>query len=54
MIVIEMDKNLRVDYTTGLVAVAGTFRTQADVGAAGLNPVYQLDCTYFNVAKTSY
>jgi hypothetical protein len=54
MIVIEMDKKHRVDYRTGMVSVAGVFRTHADVGAAGLNPVYKLDCSYFNVAKTSY
>lgn len=54
MIVIEMDKSQRADYTTGLVYVAGTFRTHADVGAAGLNPVYKLDCSHFGAAKTSY
>jgi hypothetical protein len=54
MIVVEMDKNQRVDYRTGMVSVAGIFRTHADVGAAGLNPVYKLDCTFFSVAKTSY
>lgn len=54
MIVIEMEKGKTVNYTTGLVSVAGMFRTHADVSAAGLNPVYQLDCSFFGVAKTSY
>jgi len=54
MIVVEMDGHSRVDFRSGMVAVAGVFRTHADVGAAGLNPVYKLDCSFFNVAKTSY
>ena len=36
------------------VSVAGIFRTHADVGAADLNPVYKLDCSFFSVAKTTY
>ena len=47
-------KRGRSDYRTGMVSVAGVFRTHADVGAAGLNPVYKLDCSFFDVAKTSY
>lgn len=54
MIVIEMDDHKSVDYRSGLVSVAGTFRTHADVGAEGLHPVYKLECSYFSVAKTSY
>lgn len=54
MIVVEMSGNQTVDHRTGLVSVAGVFRTHTDVKPGDLNPVYQLDCTYFNVAKTSY
>jgi hypothetical protein len=54
MIVINMDGNHTVNHRTGMVSVAGIFRTQANVGAADLQPVYQLDCSYFSVAKTSY
>lgn len=54
MIVVEMDKPRTVDIKTGMVSVAGVFRTNADVGAAGLNPVYKLDCSFFSTAKTSY
>jgi hypothetical protein len=54
MIVVEMNPGIRVDHRTGLVAVAGTFHTHADAGAAGLNPVYKLECSKFDVALTSY
>lgn len=54
MIVVEMEKKKTVDIRTGMVSVAGVFRTNADVGAAGLNPVYKLDCSFFSTAKTSY
>ena len=54
MIVIEMDKHKTVNHQTGLVSVAGIFQTNADVGAAGLNPIYKLKCSHFSTAKTSY
>ena len=54
MIVVEMDGHQTVDHRTGLVSIAGIFRTHADAEAGDLNPVYQLDCSYFDVAKTSY
>jgi hypothetical protein len=54
MIVIKMDKGLRANQRTGLVSVAGVFHTQADIDEEGLNPVYQLDCSFFSVAKTAY
>jgi hypothetical protein len=54
MIVVEMEKSRFVDHRNGLVAVAGIFRTHADVGAAGLNPVYKLEASFFSAAKTAY
>lgn len=54
MIVVEMDKHRTVDIKTGMVSVAGVFRTNADVGAAGLYPVYKLNCSFFSTAQTSY
>lgn len=54
MIVVEMDGHKTVDIMTGLVSVAGIFQTNADVGAAGLNPVYKLKCSMFSNAKTVY
>lgn len=54
MIVVEMKKNSRVDYRTGKVSVAGTFHTHSDLQDGDLRPVYQLDCSFFSVAKTSY
>lgn len=54
MIVVEMDPGLRVNHRNGLVSVAGVFHTHAEMGADGLNPVYRLDCSHFDVARTSY
>ena len=53
MIVVEVKPGMRVDERTGMVSVAGVFHTHADAGAAGLNPVYKLECSFFSVAKTS-
>ena len=54
MIVIKMNKGLTADQHTGMVSVAGVFHTQAEIDDEGLNPVYQLDCSFFSIAKTSY
>jgi hypothetical protein len=54
MILIEMNRGVLVDHRTGLVAVAGVFHTHSDAGVDGLNPVYKLDCSHFDVARTSY
>ncbi len=54
MIVVEMQGGQTTEHHNGLISVAGEFQTHADVSAADLNPVYQLNCSFFSVAKTSY
>ncbi len=43
-----------VNFYSGMIAVAGKFSSNNRLDAAGLNPVYRLDSTYFSSAKTSY
>lgn len=54
MIQIRMTGEQAANFRTGLVAVAGTFKAEPTVDPTGLQPVYQLECSYFGPAKTSY
>lgn len=54
MIQIRMTGDQAANFRTGLVAVAGTFKAEPTVDPTGLQPVYQLECSYFGPAKTSY
>lgn len=54
MILVEMQDGATVDYTQSLVSVAGVFRTNTGGGAAGQNPVYQIDGVQAGRAKTSF
>ena len=54
MIQIRMSEDRAVNFRTGMVAVAGIFKAEPTIDATGLQPVYQLDCSYFGPAKTSY
>lgn len=54
MIVVQIKNPDGVNFRTGLVSVAGTFKTAAELDPAGLNPIYQLDADYFSPARTSY
>ncbi len=54
MIFIEMQAGQKVDFRTGLVAVAGDLKVSPTVDQTGLNAVYKLECNFFSGAKTSY
>jgi hypothetical protein len=54
MIYVEMVGDQRVNFRTGLIAVAGTFLTQPTVDETGLQPVYRIDCERFGGAKSAY
>ncbi|MDX1969265.1 MAG: hypothetical protein SFV23_18960 [Planctomycetaceae bacterium] len=54
MIFIEMQAGQKVDFRSGLVAVAGNLKVSPTVDQTGLNAVYKLECDFFSGAKTSY
>ena len=54
MILVHMAAGKVANFRQGLVAVAGEFWAEPAVDATGLQPIYQLKCDYFGMAKTWY
>jgi len=54
MILVEMQDGLAVDYKTGRVNVAGTFRTKSPNEGGELRPVYEMEGTHFSRSKTIF
>ena len=54
MIRVTMAPGKEVDYYSGRVAVAGTFKINAHYQGGSLEPIYLLEAEYFSKAKTSF
>lgn len=54
MISVVMDPNLKVDYTTSLVSVAGVFRARTRQQTGSQTTSYKLEAAYFSPSKTSF
>jgi len=54
MILVNMsgEKTVRFYDNSVLISVSGTFKAEPTVDETGLKPVYQLDCVFFEKAKT--
>ncbi|MEX1096364.1 MAG: hypothetical protein WED34_09965 [Planctomycetales bacterium] len=54
MISVEMQDGKTVDYSRGLVAVAGVFRVRDPRTGGELNPVYELEADHFERSRTPF
>ena len=54
MIMVTMQKGKKMDYHRGLVSIAGTFRTAATQGPAGLLPIYSVEAIQAEKARTNF
>lgn len=54
MILVQMQDGQTIDYLKGLVSVAGVFRVEPARGPEGLTPLYRLEGTHFEQARTSF
>lgn len=54
MILVKMQDGMTIDYRPGLVAIAGGFQLRPNVGPGALEPLFQLNGTYFDVARSSF
>ena len=54
MIHVRMAPGKEVDYYSGRVAVAGTFKVNSHYQGGSLEPIYVLDAEHFSKAKTSF
>jgi len=54
MIFVKMKDGMTIDYRPGLVSIAGGFQLRQSVGPGALEPLFQLDGTFFDVARSSF
>ena len=54
MIGVRMDEGLSVNFRAGLVSVGGVFRVRDSRSADPLDPLFELEGTYFSRARTSF
>ncbi len=54
MILVKMQKGKTVEFTTGLIAIAGVFHSEKAQQSGDLVPVYELKGFQFNQARTSF
>ena len=54
MIGVRMDEGLSVTFRAGLVSVGGVFRVRDNRGAGPLDPLFELEGSYFSRARTSF
>ncbi|MDB4680212.1 MAG: DUF3299 domain-containing protein [Planctomycetaceae bacterium] len=53
MILIKLDKPLKVDFTDKRVSIAGEFQTNRNQ-SEGLTQVYEMKASYFEISKTAF
>jgi hypothetical protein len=54
MVLVKLDEGKQTSFRAGLVAVAGVFHCDNDADDSGLHPVYRLDASVCEPAKTLY